>query len=121
MDKEQIKKIIEDSDRYDETKEDGYRAMLREFYSRKMLSTALFVWAHFLIFLALAILSGVLFFRTDRADEQIMYASFFVCCIIISFLIKVFAWLRLHENSIKRELKRLELRIAELAESLAAK
>ncbi len=117
MDKEQIKKIIEDSGRYDETKENGYRAMLREFYSRKMLSTVLLVWTHFLIFFALAIISGVLFFRTERTDEQIMYASFFVCCIVISYQIKIFAWLRLYENNIKRELKRLELCIIELTET----
>jgi len=121
MDKEQIKKIIEDSDRYDETKENGYRAMLREFYSRKMLSTVLLVWTHFLIFLALAIISGVLFFQTERTNEQIMYASFFVCCIIIAYMIKIFAWLKVYENNIKRELKRLELRIVELAETVKGK
>jgi hypothetical protein len=86
-----------------------------------MLSTVVHVWAHFLIFLALAIISGILFFRTERTDEQIMYASFFVCCIIIAYVIKVFAWLKVYENSIKRELKRLELRIAELSETVKSK
>jgi hypothetical protein len=121
MNDEDIKKIIENSGSYDEAEEGSYMAMLRDFYSKKMLFTALLVWGHFLFFLGLAIVCGILFFLTDRTDEQIMYASFFVCCIIISYLIKVFAWLRLHENNIKREIKRLELRIIELAETVKGK
>jgi uncharacterized membrane protein YciS (DUF1049 family) len=50
-----------------------------------------------------------------------MYAAFFVCLVLIAYLIKVFAWIMVSRNSIKRELKRLELRIAELAESIAEK
>ena len=121
MDKEQIKKIIENSGNYDQTEADSYMTMLKDFYSRKMLFTTLLVWGHFLVFLGLAIVCGILFFMTKRTDEQIMYASFFVCCIIISYLIKVFAWMRMLENNIKRELKRLELRIVELAESIKVK
>jgi len=121
MNDEQVKKIIDGPQEYDDSKENGYRSMVNEFYSRKMLSTLIIVWGHFLIFLALAVVSGVLFFKSDQTKDQIMYAAFFICCIIISYQIKIFAWLKLQENSIKREIKRLELRIAELSETVKNK
>ncbi len=50
-----------------------------------------------------------------------MYAAFFVCCILIGYLIKVFGWGMVNKNNILREIKRLELRIAELNETVKNK
>jgi hypothetical protein len=36
-------------------------------------------------------------------------------------IMKIFAWQMIHRNSIKREIKRLELRIAELSEMVKSK
>ena len=44
MNDEQIRKIIDGPQDYDDSKEDGLRSMLSDFYSRKMLSTAILVW-----------------------------------------------------------------------------
>ena len=116
MNEEQFKKMIEDN--YDNTKEDSLRSMLSEFYSRKMRSTAILVWANFLFFLALAIISGILFFKADQTKYQIMYAAFFICFAQWSTLTKIFAWQVTHKNSITREIKRLEMRIAELSQTV---
>ena len=69
----------------------------------------------------MAIISGILFLITDKTKYQIMYAAFFVCLVLIAYLIKVFAWVMVSRNSIKREIKRLELRIAELNETVKNK
>jgi hypothetical protein len=89
--------------------------MVSEFYSRKMLSIVILVWVWGIAFLAGAVFSGVRFFRADEIRCQIMYAAIFISCIQFVATLKVFAWQIIHRNSIKREIKRLELRIAELA------
>lgn len=119
MTDEQIRKILDDN--YDPAREGLLMSMARDFYSRKMLSTILFVWFWALLFMAGAVYSGIMFFRTDQTGSQIMYATAFTCCVLFVAFMKVFAWQMIHRNGITREIKRLELRIAELAQSLAEK
>ena len=119
MNDEQIKKMIEDT--YETSKEDTLRSMLKDFYNRKMLSSIILLWAYFLIFLALAIFSGIKFFKTDQTQYQMMYAAIFVCCVQFFALIKIFAWQMIHRNRITREIKRLEIRIAELDQTVKNK
>jgi len=111
-----IRSILDDT--YDESREDSIRAMIGDFYSRKMLSVAVLVWIWAIVFLVGAGYSAVKFFETDQTQEQIMYASIFICLAQFIGLMKVFAWQMLARNSVKREIKRLEIRIAELAKSL---
>jgi hypothetical protein len=119
MSDEIIKKIIEDS--YDESKEEGLRSMLRDFYSRKMLSSVILVWGVGILFVGLAVYSAIHFFKTDQIQWQIMYAALFLVGVHECDVLKLFAWQMVHRNSIKREIKRLELRVAELTEALKAK
>jgi uncharacterized membrane protein YidH (DUF202 family) len=114
MDDEQIKKIIEDT--YDVSKEDTIWSMAGDFYNKKMLSVVIIVWGWAIIFMAIIVYSGIQFFRAEQTKFQIMYAAIFICCAQFIVLIKIFAWQFIHKNSLKREIKRLELRIAELAE-----
>ena len=113
MDREQLRRIINDTEEYDEAKEDSLRSMLGDFYSRKML------WA--IIFCAGAATSAMKFFHTDQTRDQIMYAAIFICLVQFIGLMKVFAWQMMARNSVKREVKRLELRIAELTQALTTK
>ena len=119
MNDEQIKKMLEDT--YDESRENTLRSMLKEFYNRKMLSVVVLVWIGAIIFLAGAVYSGIEFFKTDQIRYQIMFAAIFICCWQVVGQMKSFAWLMIHKNSIKREIKRLELRIAELNETVKNK
>ena len=99
-------------------KEDTLRSMARQFYNRKMLSVIILVWTYFFVFLVLAVLSGIKFFESEQIKDQIMYAAIFVCCIQFFVLIKIFAWQMIHRNSIKEEIKKLGLRIAEWGEAV---
>ena len=119
MNNEQIKKIIEDT--YDESKEDTLRSMVREAFSKQTRWILINIWAWFLIFLAPLILSVIEFFRTDQTKWQIMYGAIFVCCFLSIGFLKVFGWVMWQRHSIKREIKRLEIRIATLAKSLEEK
>jgi len=121
MDQEQVKKIIDSPEEYDAWKEDTYLDMARGFFDRKNRTSVIIVFAHFFFFLALAIVSGILFLISETTKYQIMYAAFFVCCLLIAYLIKIFGWVMGSKNSIQREIKRLELRIAELNEAVKNK
>ncbi len=118
MSNETIKKILEDS--YDESKEDSLVSIGKEFYSRKLLSTAILVWGLGLVFLALVAHSAVQFLRSDQTREQIMYATLFICGVNGVGLMKIFAWEMVHRQAIKREIKKLELRVAQLSEAIRA-
>jgi multisubunit Na+/H+ antiporter MnhG subunit len=111
MDNEQIRKMIDD--KYDRSREDTVRSMLAEFYNRKMALTAVLVWAVGLLFMAGAIYSAVRFFGATDVKSQILYAALFICLLNLLGLLKIFSWQLIHRNSIKREIKRLELRLAE--------
>jgi hypothetical protein len=116
---EQIRRIIEDN--YDDSRQDGLMSMARDFYNKKMLSMVVLVWSMGIIFMAGAIFSGIEFFRNDGIRYQIMYAVIFITCVQWVGLLKIFAWQVIHRNSIKREIKRLELSIAELDRTVKGK
>lgn len=111
-----IRNILDDQ--YDASREDSIRAMIGDFYSRRMLSTAVFIWIWGVIFMVGAIYSAVRFFDAEEVKSQILYAAVFISLLNLLGLVKIFAWQIIHRNGIKREIKRLEIRLAELAKSL---
>ena len=119
MNDEQIKKIIEDT--YDDSKEDNLLSMVGQLYSRKMFSSLIAHGAYSLVFIVLAVFCGVEFFQTQQVQYQIMYAAIFVCCIQFVIFSKIKYWQMLHKHNISREIKRLELRIAELSKNVENK
>jgi hypothetical protein len=119
MSNEQIRKIIADS--YDESKEEGLRSIVRDFYTRKQLSSAILAWVLAIVFIGLAIYSGIHFFRTDQTQWQIAYAALFIVGVHEFGMIRSFVWQMAHRQNLKRDLKRLELRVAELSEALKAR
>ena len=115
MNEQQIKTIIDSPEEFN-SEEDSLRSMLCDFYNRGNRLTIIWVWGYSLMFLAITIISAVLFFKTDQTKFQIMYAAVFVCSTQVIIHAKIVYWQTMHRNRITREVKRLELRIAELAE-----
>ena len=111
-----ICKILDDT--YDDSREDSLRTMIGDLYSRKMLSTTVLIWFWAIVFLVAAGYTAMKFFETDETQSQIMYAALFVCLVQFIGLMKVLAWQMMARNSVKREIKRLELRIAEWMKTL---
>ena len=119
MNEEQINKIIDDT--YDDSEGDTYWSMAKDFYNKKTFTIAIALWAFALIFLSGAVFSAVMFFTTDITQYHVMYAALFITFMLFFSMIKIFAWQMIHRNNIKREIKRLELRIAELTEIVKSK
>ena len=119
MNEEEIKKIIDDT--YDNSREDTLLSMVGQLYSQKMYPSLLVHGAYSLPFIVGAVFCGIKFFRTDLTQYQIMYAAIFVCCIQFCIFSKAKYWQMLYKINTSREIKRLELRIAELAETIKGK
>lgn len=119
MNEEEIKRIIEDD--YDNAKENSVYSVVEELYGKKMHSTMILHGSYILLFFVAAAYCAVRFFLTDQTQFQIMYAALFVCSTQFVAHRKTVYWQALHRNSIKREIKRLELRIAELNEAIQDK
>src|SRR4030042_1015904 len=115
MNDKDIRKIIDDM--YDDSREDSLRSMMGDFYNRRMASTAILVWVIGLVCMAGAAYSAVAFLGADEVKGQILYATLFLSFLYLIGILKIFSWQLIHRNSIKRQIKRLELRIADLAKS----
>lgn len=113
-----LQKIIDDLEGYDEQREGTALGTLREFYSRKFLSTAIAVWANAIVMAGVAVLCAVLFFRTNVVKEEILYATIFMGALIWIAGVKTFAWMAINRNSIAREVKRLEIRVVEMTRAI---
>ena len=116
MNEEDIKKIIDDT--YDDSREDTLLSMVGQLYSQKMVPSMIVHFAYSLPFIAGAVFCGIKFFKTDQTQYQIMYAVIFVCCIQFCIFSKTKYWQMLYKINTSREIKRLELRIAELNETV---
>ena len=66
-------------------------------------------------FLALTILSAVQFFKAEEVREMIMWSGSFVFCALAVLANKIWYWMELNKNSVTREVKRVELQVANLA------
>jgi hypothetical protein len=121
MNEEEIKKIIDDQGKYDESKESSMCSYVRDMYSKKMLWVVLNVFIMYSICLVLMIFCAFKFFQTDQTRYQIMYAAIFICCNAWMGFVSVFAWVMVQRPSVSRGIKRLELRIAELNETVKGK
>ena len=121
MDQEQLKKIIDTLPEYDESKEDTLLSMVGQLYSKKMLPSFIVHGIYSVPFIAGAIFCGINYFRTDEIQYQLMYAVIFVCCVQFVIFSKIKYWQMLHKHNISREIKRLELRIAELSRTVENK
>jgi len=121
MNDEQIKKIIDGPDEYDDSKADNLLSMVGQLYSKKMFPSMIVHFLYSLPFMAGVVICGIKFFKTDQTQFQIMYAAIFVCCIQVCIFSKVKYWQMLFKNNTSREIKRLELRIAELNETVKNK
>ena len=107
----QEKKVTED------TKEDSIWSMARDFYNMKNLLFIIIVWAMGIIIIAGAIWSAIEFFKTEDIRLMVMYAVIFICFITWMNTIKLFSWMMIHRNGLKREIRRLGDRINELTKT----
>ena len=68
-------------------------------------------YLYILLFTAVAVVSAVLFFRADTTRDWILWAAVFLAALILVAVTKMWFWMLINRNSIKRDLRRLAERI----------
>ncbi|REJ67119.1 MAG: hypothetical protein DWQ31_12280 [Planctomycetota bacterium] len=70
------------------------------------------------VFLVLAILSAVQFFQAETERDMMMWSVAFLLFLLAIMAGKIWYWMELNKNAVTREVKRVELQIAHLAQRL---
>lgn len=110
-----IRKLVQNADaefHSDEAKEGMLRDVLVSSFRGQMKWASLIAWASILVFAAVAVYSALGFFLAEQVREMIMYATIFLAAFTVIVVTKLWYWMLANRNAIQRELKRLELRLA---------
>ena len=83
----------------------------------------LVVLAFLMTFIALGLLAlcGYRFFQAEEVREMIAWATGFLWALIFIAMVKIWYWGELNKNCLTREVKRLELQVANLSRRMAEK
>ena len=68
-----------------------------------------------LVFFVLAVLTAVKFFHAETTRDIVMWATACILCMSAVSMLKLWYFLEMNKNALTREIKRLELQIARLA------
>jgi len=118
MDDERLNAIVADDAPYDEVREGSARQWLTDFYGRQMRAIAIVSWVNGLLAIALGVYAATAFFRATETKREILYAAIFLTAVSWLTAAKVMAWLGIIQTSMSREIKRLEVRLSEMAETV---
>lgn len=76
----------------------------------------LITWAATLFWVGVAVWAAIAFFRAQDARSWIMYACLFLLAAMATAMLKVWYFMEMNRNTHTREIKRVELQLARLAE-----
>jgi uncharacterized membrane protein YciS (DUF1049 family) len=95
------------------------RQLIGDMFKGKLRWTTFMVWIYIIAFTIVWVLCAVMFFATDPANTKalIAWASGFLTAGLFIGMLKMWFWMAMNRNMLAREVKRLELRIAELQDS----
>ena len=106
----------EDADLFDEVEgEQSLHQMVMETFRGRKRWIVLMAISVGIMFMGLAVLCAVQFFGAETTKQMIAWSIGFVFAFSAVTAMKVWYWMELNKNAIKREIKRLELQIARLA------
>ncbi len=100
---------------YDDLEEQNLFGKIGEVYKGKLGWLAIIMNIVHLIVVVLLVYCIVAFFKAEEVKELIKWASGGFLCMIMGAMIKLYIWMQMDKNDILRELKRLELQLAVLA------
>jgi len=118
-----VKKAMKDegSPASELAREQSVREMIAATFRGRNRWLAILVWIYIFAFAALGVVVAVAFFRTDAMADKLMYAAIFIMVTFFVGMMKMWYWMLMNRNALAREIKRLELRIAELQATLGKK
>lgn len=118
---EQIDSLIrealtaEEATFYDELDEQGLIGKLEQVYKGKLGWLAVIMNIVTLILVGCFVYSLIQFLRAESQKDLIIWASAGFLSMIATGMLKLYFWMQMDKNDLKRELKRIELQIAALS------
>ena len=109
----------EESKFYDNIDEQNVFQMLGGLFQGKNKWIMLLMNFVMLIVFGFLIYSVVQFFNTEVTNELIRWSLAIITFLLIISMLKMFLWMQMDKNSIKREIKRIELQISTLSSKLS--
>lgn len=106
----------DDASLHDAGDEGVIRQVTATFRSR-MRFWVLAIWGATAMWTGVCVWAAVAFFRATETRDWIMYASIFLFAGIAVAMLKMWYWMEMNRNTHSREIKRLEMQVARLAEA----
>jgi protein-S-isoprenylcysteine O-methyltransferase Ste14 len=100
---------------YDLEREEGVFRQMASLFQSKMRWMAIAATIESVVFVVLIVLAAIEFFKAADTKWQIFYATGILLLALLLLLVKLWGWMQMNRYSIQREIKRLELRMVELA------
>ena len=106
----------EDQELYDQLDSDlGLHEMLVGPFRGKLRWISAVAMVYIFAFLGLAVYCGFQFYAATETKELLAWGGGASACILFIMALKLWLWMELQKNSVLREIKRVELQVARLA------
>ncbi|MHC4983567.1 MAG: DUF6768 family protein [Planctomycetota bacterium] len=115
-----MKKALSETEGQDTVREESFREMIAATFRGRLRWMTIYAWVWAWTLTGLTVFAAVKMFLVDNTRELILYTALALGSAGMLMFIKLWFWLLMNRNSTTREIKRLELRIAELAAKLEA-
>lgn len=115
-----LKKIDQDAN-YDDTRESGLRDMLVSSFQGQMKKATLITWACMAVFGAVAVVAAVELTLVHAVADMVMCGMVFTAAFMTILVVKLWYWMLANRNALSREIKMLQLQLAELKGQREAK
>jgi hypothetical protein len=73
-------------------------------------------WVKTILFLIIAVIAAFQFFKADSTRAMLAWSTVFIACTTSMTAMVLFYWGQLNRNAVTREIKRLELTVARMAQ-----
>ena len=114
-----LREALRDAAARDSDPRDTIASLLRDSMRGQSRPLSILMLIVQLALFALAIASVVWFFEAESTRMQVFHAASFLWLMSAMGMIKAWFWMQIHRNRVVREIKRLELQVARLADARA--
>jgi uncharacterized membrane protein YhfC len=111
---DKLKRALENGKAVELDQEESLRQMIAQTFRSKLRWIMILLWVEGFIIFGLAIWMSVRLYYAQEMKQVVVYAMAVTLCAVFTVLIKTVGWQQMNRYSVMREIKRLELRIAEL-------
>lgn len=107
-----------EGDNLEHAGDEGLMAQVTASFRSRMRHWVALIWAASFVVFGMAVFAAVSFFRAETTRDWILYATIFAWAMFAVGMLKMWYWMELNRNTHTREIKRLEIQLARLADRL---